>query len=138
MTLRILLIEDAKDLRQTLCHALSVEGYRVQAAASVADAWALWTHATAHQPFDVVLLDLGLPDGDGYQLLKRLRALPATTTTTRPDVPTIIMTGRDSADDCIVGLDGGADDYLTKPVRLQDLKMMLKRHLRHAESEHHL
>lgn len=125
MTLRILLIEDAKDLRQTLCHALSVEGYRVQAAASVADAWALWTHATAHQPFDVVLLDLGLPDGDGKDFLAQLRRQTPT------PIPVIVISARQHDGEKVQLLDLGADDYLVKPFSINELLARIRVALRH-------
>ena len=72
MSLSVLLVEDDRDLRQTLVEALKVEGYAVSAAASAADARAQMRHAQAGA-FDVVLLDLGLPDGHGEELLQEWR-----------------------------------------------------------------
>lgn len=120
--MKTLIVEDDKRIAAGLKSNLAEAGYACDICHTIGDAWLL----LRTEVYDVVLLDLGLPDGDGYQLLKRLRALPATTTTTRPDVPTIIMTGRDSADDCIVGLDGGADDYLTKPFHTGELLARLR------------
>ncbi|MDP2023725.1 MAG: response regulator, partial [Hydrogenophaga sp.] len=73
MNQRILLIEDDRELRAALKEALSVEGYTVQTSASLADARALLQHADRHTAPELVLLDLGLPDGDGETFLAELR-----------------------------------------------------------------
>jgi two-component system KDP operon response regulator KdpE len=125
MTLGILLIEDAKDLRHTLRQALGLEGYRVQSAASLADAWALWNHANADSPFDVVLLDLGLPDGDGKDFLTQLRRQSP-----RP-VPVIVISARQHDGEKVQLLDLGADDYLVKPFSINELLARIRVAMRH-------
>ena len=121
MSLTVLLVEDDRELRATLRDALSVEGYRVQAAASLADARAQLAHAET--PPDLVLLDLGLPDGDGQVLLAELRRTGAT--------PVIVISARHDEDPKIRLLDAGADDYLVKPFSLAELLARLRVALRH-------
>ena len=101
---------------------------------TVAHAWA----ALQAEPFDAVLLDLGLPDGDGGTLLQRLRqasaapgGLPA------PDTPVLIMTARDEVQQRIAGLDLGADDYLVKPFDVDELEARLRALLRRAAGRSH-
>jgi DNA-binding response OmpR family regulator len=77
---------------------------------------------------DLVLLDLGLPDGDGTQLCRTLRAIT-------PDVVTVVLTARDGESDVIIALDAGADDYLLKPFRLVELLARIRAHLRRVPSQ---
>jgi two-component system, OmpR family, KDP operon response regulator KdpE len=121
MSLCVLLVEDDRELRATLRDALTVEGYRVQAAASLADARAQLAHAGA--PPDLVLLDLGLPDGDGQALLAELRRSGTT--------PVIVISARHDEDPKVRLLDAGADDYLVKPFSLAELLARLRVALRH-------
>jgi two-component system, OmpR family, KDP operon response regulator KdpE len=117
---RVLLVEDDRELRATLRAALELEGYALQAAASLADAQALLDHAGA---FDLLLLDLGLPDGDGETLLARWRrAGPA---------PAVVISARQAEGHKIRLLDGGADDYLVKPFGVGELLARLRVALRH-------
>jgi len=118
--LRLLLVEDDRDLRATLREALAVEGYAVLAAASLADARALAAHGG---PVDLVLLDLGLPDGDGETLLEELRRGPA------PAV--VVISAREAEGQKIRLLDQGADDYLVKPFGVGELLARLRVALRH-------
>ena len=125
MSLRILLVEDDRELRATLREALVVEGYEVQAAASLAD-----TRAQLKQtPMDLVLLDLGLPDGDGQTLLNELRRNGGT--------PVIVISAREAEGQKIRLLDEGADDYLVKPFGIGELlarmRVALRRRGRHSE-----
>mgnify|MGYP001756824711 CR=1 FL=1 len=125
MSLRILLVEDDRELRATLREALAVEGYEVQAAASLADA-----RAQLHQTvMDLVLLDLGLPDGDGQALLTELRRNGGT--------PVIVISAREAEGQKIRLLDEGADDYLVKPFGIGELlarmRVALRRRGRHSE-----
>jgi two-component system KDP operon response regulator KdpE len=123
MSLGVLLIEDDKELRSTLRQALSVEGYRVSAAASLADARALWRHTAPEQSFDLVLLDLGLPDGDGRSFLIELR--------TQSQTPVIVLSARHQDGEKVQLLDLGADDYLVKPFGVGELLARLRVALRH-------
>ena len=126
MNLAVLLVEDDRELRHTLREALQVEGYKVLAAASLADATALWAHAAEHAPnegaIDRVVLDLGLPDGDGQTLLARLRRDHAT--------PVLVISARDGDGQKIGLLDAGADDYLVKPFSLGELLARMRVALR--------
>ena len=119
MTLRVLLVEDDRALRQTLAEALSVEGHTVLTAASLAEARAL----AAHGAPDLVLLDLGLPDGDGAALLDSLRG--------RSAVPVLVISAREADAQKIALLDAGADDYLVKPFSIGELLARMRVALRH-------
>lgn len=108
--MRVLVVEDDNGIAHGLSLALSREGWAVDVVPSVAKA----TVALRAEPFEVVLLDLGLADGDGSEVLKQIRdarpgGLPDPTT------PVLIMTARDQVSSRIAGLDMGADDYVTKP-----------------------
>lgn len=120
MSPTVLLVEDDRELRTTLRDALQVEGYHVQACASLADARALLQHAAAP---DLVLLDLGLPDGDGEDLLATLQRV-------RP-APVIVISARHGDDPKVRLLDAGADDYLVKPFGLAELLARMRVALRH-------
>jgi DNA-binding response OmpR family regulator len=117
--MRALVVEDDPDIARGLCEALTQAGHAVDACSTLSQAWA----ALQAESFEVVLLDLGLPDGDGTKLLERLRQLePAPLAHT----PVIIMTARDSIGDRIAGLDRGADDYLSKPFDVNELLARLR------------
>ena len=119
MSLRVLLVEDDHALRQTLRDALVVEGYTVLTAASLADGQAQASHAAP----DLVLLDLGLPDGDGKTLLATLRR--------RATTPVILISARHGESQKIALLDAGADDYLVKPFSVGELLARMRVALRH-------
>jgi len=123
MSPTVLLVEDDRDLRGTLREALSVEGYRVSSAASLADAHAQLMHARERGGIDLVLLDLGLPDGDGETLLASLRR--------ERNTAVIVISARHSDDPKIRLLDAGADDYLVKPFSLGELLARMRVALRH-------
>ena len=123
MNLSVLLVEDDRELRATLRSALEVEGYKVLAAASLADAQALWAHgACGSEAISLVLLDLGLPDGEGHTLLARLRREQA--------VPVIVISAREGDGQKIGLLDAGADDYLVKPFSIGELLARMRVALR--------
>ena len=108
--MRILVIEDDAGIAQGLAMVLRQCGWAVELVDRVWPALA----ALRSEPFDMVLLDLGLDDGDGIEVLRHIRSakagkLPA------PDTPVMIMTARDEVASRIAGLDMGADDYITKP-----------------------
>ncbi len=116
----VLVVEDEPQMRRFLRACLTSRGYRMVEAASVREAEQL---ATSHNP-EVVLLDLGLPDGDGIDLARRLREW------TR--VPVIVVSARGREEDKVLALDAGADDYLTKPFGVNELLARLRVALRHA------
>jgi two-component system KDP operon response regulator KdpE len=126
MSLRVLLVEDDRELCRTLRDALTVEGYEVFTAASLSEGFALLKGLPARgggAPVDLVLLDLGLPDGDGEQLLKVLRQ--------RHAVPLIVISARESDGQKVHLLDAGADDYLVKPFSVMELLARMRVALRH-------
>jgi two-component system response regulator MprA len=113
--IRILVVEDAPNVGRLLHHGLSHEGYRVQL---VTDGHAALS-AVRDFPPDLVVLDLTLPDIDGIEICKRIRAGDAAVD--QLPVPILMLTGRDGIGDRVAGLDAGADDYLIKPFELDEL-----------------
>jgi DNA-binding response OmpR family regulator len=125
--MRVLLVEDDRMIGDSLRSALRGEGHAVD---WVRDAQAAHgSLATEH--FDLVLLDLGLPDGDGLPVLRALRAR-------RDATPVIVLTARDAKGDRVAGLDAGADDYLVKPFEYDELaarmRAVARRHGGRAET----
>ncbi|GAO03799.1 response regulator [Anaeromyxobacter sp. PSR-1] len=118
----VLVVEDEAPVRRFLRAALAAHGYRIEEAGTVAEAEQL---APGHNP-DVFLLDLGLPDGDGIDLARRLREW------TR--APIIVLSARGREEDKVAALDAGADDYLTKPFGVNELLARLRVALRHAQA----
>ena len=123
--IRVLLVEDDRDLRATLRDALALEGYEVSTAASLSEGLALWAHARPAP--DLVLLDLGLPDGDGETLLATLRRRDAT--------PVLVISARQADGQKIRLLDAGADDYLVKPFRVEELLARLRALIRRSSGQ---
>lgn len=113
--MRILLVEDNVALADGTAEALKREGHAVDVAYDAADGWLL----ARSEPPDVIVLDLGLPDQDGLELLRRLRR-------DGRRMPVLILTARDATDDKVAGLDAGADDYLTKPFEQSELFARLR------------
>ncbi|WP_053202103.1 response regulator transcription factor [Jiangella muralis] len=111
--MRILLVEDDPDLADVVALGLRNESYAVDHAGTAAAAEELLTTTG----YDVACLDLGLPDGDGLELLRRLGADPVLRRPRR----TLVLTARDAVADRVAGLDGGADDYLVKPFHFAEL-----------------
>lgn len=133
MTLRVLVVEDDPEIRALIQSTLSVEGFDVQTAVSVSEASALLRHALP----DILLLDLGLPDGDGAVLVREVRKLHA--------LPILVVSARHQEAQKIELLDAGADDYLTKPFSVAELLARIRVALRHrgttvaaAVTEHEL
>jgi len=116
----ILLIEDERQMRRFLRVTLQSEKYTVLEAETAADGL---SQAATRNP-DIVLLDLGLPDMDGLEVIEKLREWTA--------VPVIIISAREQEGDKIKALDGGADDYLTKPFCSGELLARIRVALRHA------
>ena len=123
MTPTVLLVEDDPELRTTLVDALTAESYGVLAAASLHEARAVLARALATGDLDIVLLDLGLPDGEGESLLAALREQRRTAV--------IVISARHTDDPKIRLLDAGADDYLVKPFSVGELLARMRVCLRH-------
>lgn len=119
--MRLLLVEDDDAIAGPLVKGLGREGFEVTRVANGAD-------ALAAAPADLVLLDLGLPDMDGYEVCRRLRAVS--------DVPIIVITARGDEVDRVVGLELGADDYVVKPFGFRELVARIRAVSRRADSRH--
>jgi two-component system response regulator MtrA len=120
VTTRVLLVEDDPRIGQVLSLALQDAGHAVQLATTGEQA----LRSAAQAPPDVVLLDLMLPDLDGLEVCRRLRA--------GHDVPIIMVTARADSADVVAGLEAGADDYVTKPVVADELTARMRAVLRRA------
>ncbi len=117
---RILVVDDEPQIQRFLRPALETAGYAVEQASSGAEALRL---VTARKP-DAVLLDLGLPDLDGQEVLRRLRQ--------SSQVPVLVISARDKPEEKIRALDAGADDYVEKPFDLGELLARVRTAMRHA------
>jgi DNA-binding response OmpR family regulator len=109
--MKLLIVEDAARLRQTLMISLTKSGHVVDSAPDGAEAW---TMLTGHS-YDVIVLDIMLPEVDGLTILERMRRRGDTT-------PVLLLTARDAIEDRVRGLMSGADDYLVKPFSLAELE----------------
>ncbi len=120
---RILIVEDEGDLREIVAYNLTKERFRVFTAANGKEAI---DQLSRSRP-DLILLDLMLPDTDGYDLCRRIRQ-----SADQHDIPIIMVTARTEESDVLLGLGLGADDYITKPFRVRELvarvKAVLRRH----------
>ncbi len=119
--MRILLVEDEPTLAAQLAEAVSAAGYAVDAADNGVDAHFLGDS----EPFDAVVLDIGLPRMDGISVLKKWRAAGRV-------MPVLILTARDTWHEKVAGIDAGADDYLTKPFHMEELLARLRALIRRA------
>ncbi|HSI60049.1 MAG TPA: response regulator transcription factor [Ideonella sp.] len=119
--MRVLVVEDDEGIAGGLRVALRQHGCAVDTADGIAPAWAM----LRSEAFDLVLLDLGLRDGDGSEVLRRLRQAPAGGLPD-PALPVLIMTARDEVASRIAGLDMGADDYVTKPFDADELAARMR------------
>lgn len=117
--MRILLVEDHNRLAKTIVDGLAGFGFGVDAFAAAGDGLA----AKKQVAYDAVVLDLGLPDRDGIDVLSEIRLADSVT-------PVLILTARDGIDDRVAGLDRGADDYLLKPFAMKELAARLRALLR--------
>jgi two-component system KDP operon response regulator KdpE len=118
----VLVVEDESEMRKFIRATLTSRGYRLLEAERASEGMQL---LTSHNP-DLVLLDLGLPDGDGIDLTRQLREWSR--------VPVIVLSARGREDDKVAALDAGADDYLTKPFGVNELLARMRVALRHAEA----
>lgn len=116
----VLIVDDERQIRRFLRISLEAQGYRIVEAERGADAIV----AIAKLRPDIIILDLGLPDMQGHEVLRRLREWTQT--------PVIMLSVRDTEREKVVALDAGADDYLTKPFSLQELTARMRVALRHA------
>lgn len=115
MLLQILLVEDDLPLATGLKQALKKQGYTV----NHVQTGSACLHTISIESPETVILDLGLPDQDGLKVLKQLN-------TTAPTLPVLVLTARNSADEKVLGLDSGADDYLAKPFEMAELLARLR------------
>jgi DNA-binding response OmpR family regulator len=120
---RILVIEDEVDLAEAVARGLRREGYAVDVAHDVAGA----VDRLSVSSYDLVTLDLNLPDGDGLELARRIRDDPALAPIDGEPAPRVLMlTARDGVGERVVGLDEGADDYLVKPFAFAELSARVR------------
>jgi DNA-binding response OmpR family regulator len=118
----VLIVDDDAALRATLCEQLALEGeFAPEEAGTASEAEQVLTGANSR--FDAVLLDIGLPDGDGRELCVRLRRQGL-------KIPIIMLTGADAEQDVVRGLDAGANDHIAKPFRLPELLARVRAQLR--------
>lgn len=117
----ILLLEDDSDIALGLIYSLESEKHTVQHCVNCAAAY-----LALPQYFDLLLLDITLPDGSGYDIFRAARA--------KADVPVIFLTARDEEANVVMGLDMGADDYITKPFRVRELLSRIQNVLRRSRA----
>jgi Response regulators consisting of a CheY-like receiver domain and a winged-helix DNA-binding domain len=126
--MRILVVEDDRNLNRQLVEALQEAGYVVDAAFDGEEGHFLGDT----EPYDVVILDIGLPEMDGITVLEKWRASGRT-------MPVLMLTARDRWSDKVAGIDAGADDYVTKPFHVEEVlarvRALIRRAAGHASSE---
>ena len=120
--MRLLVVEDSSKMASLLRRGLTEEGYAVDVVANGVDA--VWS--ATEESFDAIVLDVVLPDIDGFEVCRRLRHAGRW-------APIVMLTARDDVSDRVRGLDAGADDYLTKPFGVGELLARLRVALRHAQ-----
>lgn len=120
--MRILLVEDEESIREALRLNLELEGYEVVATGNGKKA----LEYTQNQHFDLLLLDVMLPDVDGFTITEQVRL-------SNHDMPILMLTAKDMAQDRVLGLKKGADDYLTKPFNLEELLLRVHNLLRRSQ-----
>ncbi|MBG0831349.1 response regulator transcription factor [Planomonospora sp. ID67723] len=124
---RLLVVDDEPVVRELLSATLRFAGYTVSSAGTGSEA----LEAARHEAPDLVLLDVMLPDLDGFEVIRRLRELPRPLSAGRPgQIPVLFLTARDAAADKINGLRLGGDDYVTKPFDLEELLARIQAVLR--------
>ncbi len=116
---QILIVEDEERISAFIAKGLRSAGYAPSIAGNGRDGY----HLAQTGDFELIILDLGLPDQDGFTVLRRLREA-------RNDTPVIILSARNTTDDTVAGLEGGADDYMTKPFRFEELLARVRLRLR--------
>ena len=121
--IRILVVDDEPQIRRALRTSLSAHGYEVETAGTGEQGLV----AAADTAPELVFLDLGLPDLDGTEVIRRLRSFS--------EVPVIVLSVRDQQADKVAALDAGADDYVTKPFGMEELLARLRATLRRSQAE---
>ena len=116
--IKLLLVEDDEAIAAGLEYSLSQEGFDVTTCSDAASA----LNIIKAQDFDFAVIDISLPDGNGFDVCKKLKE--------KRDTPVIFLTARDDEGSVIMGLDIGADDYVTKPFRLRELHSRIRAVLR--------
>src|SRR5271169_5140137 len=126
--MRLLVVEDDRDLNRQIVTALETAGYAVDKALDGEEGWFLGDT----EPYDAVVLDVGLPKRDGVSVLEAWRKAGRST-------PVLILTARDRWSDKVLGFDAGADDYVAKPFHMEEilarLRALLRRAAGHATSD---
>ena len=120
----LLVVEDDAQIRNFICFALKQEGFDILTAATAQVALT----ALVSEPVDLMLLDLGLPDYDGMEVIKKVREWS--------EMPIIVVSARDQDKEKVAALDAGADDYLTKPFSATELMARIRVAIRHLYKEH--
>jgi DNA-binding response OmpR family regulator len=120
---RILLVEDEDRIASFVVKGLAAEGHMVERSVGVAEA----VEMALSRDYDLVLLDLLLPDGHGRDVLERVRAA-------KPDLPVLVLSALGEVDDKVDLLDLGADDYLTKPFSMRELSARIRASVRHGRA----
>ena len=126
MSVKILIIEDEPDIRRNLEYNLGREGFNASSVATLDGAY----EKINSKKFDLILLDLMLPDGSGLDLCKKIKSNSETETT-----PIIILTAKDDEVDKVVGFELGADDYVTKPFSVRELILRVKAILKRSDTK---
>ena len=123
--MKLLIVEDHQELNALLCRHLERIGFAVDAVSTGRKA----LHAIAMGDYDAMLLDLGLPDIDGMEVLEQCQKISKR-------IPCILLTARDALESRLAGLNGGADDYVLKPFEMTELEARLRAVLRRAQAVH--
>jgi two-component system OmpR family response regulator len=126
--MRLLIVEDDAPLASGLSRILEAEGHAVDVTSRGEEAVA----AASQERFDLVILDIGLPQMDGFEVLRRLRAGKSEN---GGPVPVLVLTARDAIDDRVRGLDLGADDYMVKPFAMPELTARVRALLRRSQTQ---
>jgi DNA-binding response OmpR family regulator len=121
---QVLLVEDDPVIARTLAMSLRYEGFELTLASTAAEA----NRTLGERRFDLVMFDVGLPDGSGIDLCRALRSLDAS-------LPILMLSARTDEETAVAGIDGGADDYIRKPYGLQELTARMRRLLARQQAE---
>ena len=117
----ILLVEDDKNIANTISYYLQQEGFLIGTARTVKEG----IEKIKENPYDVMLLDINLPDGTGHELYEKMKKIQ--------EIPTIFLTALDEEKDIVKGFDLGAEDYITKPFHAGELLSRIKNVLKHSK-----